>query len=187
MKKRKIYSSCPNAFIGHPSFRFPLKTCGNDGWYLVSRITSMRILFLCTFISGSQAALSQERYGAGIIIGTPTAICAQVLYPSLNSLDFILSSDFNEEVFFQSHYDFRIAALKEDREGIYAINMYAGPGMFLQTYSNEKNSFGIGGNIGFSWMFRNRYDFFLEYAPKLSFTEPAAVKLTGGFGFRYVF
>ncbi len=146
-----------------------------------------KTMLFCFLMTASQNTFPQERLGAGILIGSPTAFSVQIRFPSSNTLDALIASNLKNEFFLQSTYDFHLATVKEDAEGIYRISIYTGPGIYLKSSAEKRNSIGISGSLGFAWLFRNQYEFFLEYSPKIGVTAPADVGLTGGFGFRYVF
>lgn len=184
------YSGSAHAPQNDQSIRKSFLTTGDDDRELRRHSAGpgvplwMLVLTMMFLWAGEQRAAAQDRLGVGIIVGTPTAVSAQIRYPSASSLDMLLAWELDDWFFLQFHYDYRIKTFKDNPD--YTIAAYAGPGLFFQSERRHGPLMGLSGNLGLSWTFARHFECFAEISPKIGLIPSTDLWITGGFGFRYV-
>ncbi len=146
-----------------------------------------KILFWMTvfvFI-GSIAWASGNIFGAGIIIGEPTGLCAKLFIAEILAIDLAVSWSFLDAAF-HIHSDFLFHLIDPFDLAVGDIDFYIGGGGLVKFGRAFK--IGIRVPFGVAYVFESiPLDIFLEIAPILELIPATAPSIGGGIGIRYYF
>lgn len=161
------------------------------------------LLFTFSIISGANAReLPPQVLGAGIVLGSPSALTAKYWLDSKNALDFGLAFSFNDYALFYSDYLLHSPGVfKTNNPYLNEFVFYWGLGAVLVVAQKDRitddgyigkksGSFGLGvrAPLGLEWIPRNTpMGIFLEVAPGLSAVPATSSFIQGGLGLRYYF
>ena len=148
------------------------------------------------------AKQSNQNFGLGILLGSPTAITGKYWLDSQAAIDGGLAFSFSDYVLIYADYLFHYPRpFNQAGEFFSELSFYLGAGGNLVVTTNERNtadnylgkksgSVGLGVRIpfGLEWMpAKPTLGLFAEIVPGISVVPSTSVLVQGGFGARYYF
>ncbi len=137
------------------------------------------------FLSGGMALASGNVFGAGIILGEPTGLCAKLFLGQIFAIDAAVSWSFLDASF-HIHGDFLFHFIDPFELEVGDLDFYLGAGGLVKF----GNAFKVGLRVpvGVAYVFETiPLDIFLELVPILELIPAAAPSFGAGLGIRYYF
>ncbi|MBC7384695.1 MAG: hypothetical protein H7301_00855 [Cryobacterium sp.] len=164
---------------------------------------ALLIPFSSAFAAPSSAVSRGHSFGAGIVIGEPTALSAKLWLAPDKAVDFGLAFSFDEYALVYSDYLLHYpGSLGHSTAFISELSPYFGVGLVLafandKHYDRDRRFFGRGHDslgagvrvpLGIEWIpARTPLGVFVELVPGISIVPETSGLLEGGIGIRYYF
>jgi len=148
-------------------------------------------IFLSIFIVSFSFGIS-NKFGLGIVVGTPTGLSAKYWIDNHNALDFATGWSFKEDRFYL-HFNYLVhnysllkkAIQKSELRG--NLPLYAGIGIRTK-FGKGDDEIGFRIPLGITYLFAGMpLDLFLEFAPSLNFYPETDFFVDTSGGIRYYF
>lgn len=126
--------------------------------------------------------------GLGGQVGDPSGVSLKIYNPNALSYDFLAAWDLNDFFFMNVHGLYERPLELENTSG---LEYFFGPGAFVGIQERPAGEddvvFGISGRIGVNIPLEDRFEFYVQFTPRINLVPDTDGDLGGGLGVRYYF